>query len=295
MLGKNLAEAEKITGLLGIGLILFAVLIIGGLPLVAAVLYVISDGNPATDVNRAAGTLIGLDPLLTFGLNLAPFVVAFGAIALAVIAVHRRPFRSLITPGPRVRWRRIAQGCAAWLAVSVVLTVLEALLFPGRYSLTLDLPRLLPFTLVALVLLPLQTSAEELFFRGYLLQGLGLLNRQPLVLALLSGLLFAIPHAANPEVSADFWLVMGFYFAFGAALAWITLRDSGLELALGVHAANNLFTALFANFKGSALETPALFTATGFTPWFNLVGTVTGLVALGLVFVRKPCSSATSP
>ena len=26
-------------------------------------------------------------------------------------------------------------------------------------------------------------------------------------------------HGANPEVSADFWLVMAFYFAFGAGMA----------------------------------------------------------------------------
>src|SRR5712692_5992992 len=88
---------------LGIGFILFATLFIGGLPLVAAVVYVGLDGNPATDVNRATGALIGVDPAITLAVNLASFVVAFAAIALTVRLIHRRPFITLVTPGRHIR------------------------------------------------------------------------------------------------------------------------------------------------------------------------------------------------
>ena len=273
--------------LLGIGVILFAVFFIGGLPLVAVVVYMLSDGNPATDFNTTTGALVGLDPLVSFVLNLLPFVAAFVAIAAVVVVIHRRPFRSLVNPFQSVRWRRIGQGFAAWLAIAAVTTGIEAAIYPGRYALTLDLPRLLPFALAALLLLPIQSASEELFFRGYALQGLGLLSRQPLALAVLSGLLFAIPHTANPEVAVDFWVVIAFYFVFGAAMTLITLVDNGLELAVGVHTANNIFTALFANFKGSALETPAMFTASGFSPWFNLLATIMGLWIFCLIFAPR--------
>ena len=63
--------------------------------------------------------------------------------------------------------------------------------------------RWLPFVLAALLLTPLQCAAEELVFRGYVLQGLGRLLRNPLVLVVLSGLLFAIPHLLNPEVDGE--------------------------------------------------------------------------------------------
>ncbi len=273
--------------LLGIGVIVFAVFFIGGLPLVAAVIYMLSDGNPATDFNTTTGALVGMDPLLNFVLNLVPFVVAFVAIGFVVVYIHRRPFRSLVNPLPSIRWGRIAQGFITWLGIAAVTTGIESIVFPGRYALTLDLPRLLPFAIAALLLLPIQSAGEELFFRGYMLQGLGLLNRQPLALAVLSGLLFAIPHGANPEVASDFWVVMAFYFIFGAGMTLVTLLDNGLELAIGVHAANNIFTAIFANFSGSALETPAIFTGSGFSPWYNLVSTAVGIWIFCLIFAPR--------
>jgi hypothetical protein len=150
---------------------------------------------------------------------------------------------------------------------------------------------------MALALVPIQTSAEELLFRGYLLQGLGRLTRQPIVLAVVSGLLFALPHFFNPEVAVNFWAVMAFYFSFGAAMTWITLRDGSLELALGVHAANNLFGTLLASYAGSALEAPAIFTAAGFNPWYNLISGLLALLAFYLVIFQpwKPRALAARP
>ena len=277
--------------LLGSVLIAFATIFVGGLPLAAAVVYVSLDGNPATDVNLTTGALIGVPPAISLAFTLLPFVVAFGAILFTARVIHRRPAASLVAPGRPIRWGRILQGFGAWLIVAAVVTLVEALIFPGRYSLTLDLGRLLPFAVVAVLLFPIQSSAEELFFRGYLLQGLGLRTRNRLLLAGLTGLVFAGLHIENPEVGSEFWLVMGFYFVFGMALALFALRDNGLELALGVHAANNLFTALVANFKGSAVDSPSIFTAAGFTPWYSLLSTVVGLGALYLVFfVRRRAS-----
>jgi membrane protease YdiL (CAAX protease family) len=272
---------------LGLGLIAIATLFIGGVPLAVAVIYVGSDGNPATDVNLSTGAITGIAPALSLAVTLFPFIMAFIAILLVVQFIHGRPAASLVAPGRPIRWGRLAQGFAAWFVVAAAVTVVEAVLFPGRYSLTLDLEQLLPFAVVAVLLFPLQSSAEELFFRGYVLQGLGLRVRSPLLLAIITGLIFALLHIENPEVGSEFWLVMGFYFVFGVALALFTLRDNGLELALGIHAANNLFTALFANFKGSAVESPSIFTASGFTPWYSLVSTLVGLAVLYFVFFRR--------
>jgi membrane protease YdiL (CAAX protease family) len=161
---------------------------------------------------------------------------------------------------------------------------LEALTHPGRYALTLELPRFVPFALLALVLVPIQSSAEELLFRGYLLQGFGLRLRSIWVLSLLSGLIFGLPHLFNPEAGVHFWWMGLYYVSIGAALAFITLRDGRLELALGMHAANNLFTALFANYSGSVLPTPAVFTARSVDPPFAFLTLLAGLLLFVLVF-----------
>jgi hypothetical protein len=80
---------------------------------------------------------------------------------------------------------------------------------------------------------------------------------------------------------------MGYYFAFGFFLAWVSLKEAGLETALGVHAANNLYGGIVVNFEGSALPTYSLFFTTHFDPTYNLL---TGIAAMGifyLVSIRK--------
>jgi membrane protease YdiL (CAAX protease family) len=273
---------------LSVGLILFATLILGALPLTVGVVMVRLDGNPATDVNFTNGSLIGVPPALSLALVMLPFAAGLAALLVCVPVFHRRPARTLVTPGGPVRWGRVLAAAGVWAALVGLMALVESVLYPGRFAFTPDLPRLIPFALVALLVMPLQTSAEELFFRSYLLQWLGLRLRQPLVLSALSGLAFAVPHSANPEVGADFWPVMAFYFIFGFALAVVTLRTQGAEVALGVHAGNNLFTAIFANFTGSALQTPSLFTASGFSPWYNLIATAVALGVLVTAFGRRP-------
>ena len=181
-------------------------------------------------------------------------------IYLAVRFIHRRPFRTLITPARSIAWGRLFQGFGAWFVLAGLMSVLEALLYPGRYVWTLDLKRFIPFVFLALILVPIQTSAEEFFFRGYILQGVGLRVRNIWILTIVSGVLFMVPHLLNPEASVNYALMGVYYFSMGAFLAYITLRDGRLELALGVHAANNLFSTLFANYTVTVIPSPSLFT-----------------------------------
>ena len=62
-------------------------------------------------------------------------------------------------------------------------------------------------------------------------------------------------------------------------LATVVLRDGRLELAIGLHAANNVFLALVANYEGSALVTESIFTAHELDPSYALVTLVLGGLA----------------
>ncbi len=272
---------------LGVGLVFFMAFIIGALPLLTAVLLTQVDNNPLTDYDRVTGMLIGVDPLLTFTLLMCSFVALFLGLVVVVGLLHRRRPVTLVTPGRPINWGRVAQGLVVWVLLIALISLIEAVVFPGRYRLTFDLGRWLPFAVAAVVLVPIQATAEELFFRGYALQGLGLLTRGPLLLAVGTALPFALLHFANPEVGQNFWLVMGYYFLFGVGMALITLRDNSLELAIGVHAGNNLFGALLANFEGSALQTPAIFTADGFDPLFSFTSAIV-VMSLFYVLIFKP-------
>ncbi len=209
---------------------------------------------------------------LTFLLMLAGFAfLLFGTWGVNRF-LHGRSVKSLTTPFDRVRWKRILLGAALWLVAMTIVALVEALLYPGRYVANPSPVSVLPYFLVALVFIPIQTSAEEYFFRGYLLQATGRLLRQPVLLAALNGILFVLPHLANPEVGVmGFFLSVLFYGLMGFFFAYVTLRTQTLELALGIHAANNFFTSVFANYQTSALKTESFFFIQTLDPIYGLI------------------------
>jgi len=79
------------------------------------------------------------------------------------------------------------------------------------------------------------------------------------------------------------------YPLIGILLATIALRDGRLELAIGLHAVNNVFLALIANYEGSALTTESIFTARELDPVYSLVTMIIGtLVFRWWMFRRAP-------
>lgn len=275
---------------LGVIVIFLAWQVVGAIPAILLVGWYVVDGNPNTDFGSYGP--IGGDETLVFVVSMLASVFFLLGIFLAVRYIHARPFRTLITPAPVVGWRRLGQGFLVWFLIVALLSVLEAWLYPGRYVLTFDLGRFIPFLFLALVLIPIQTSAEEFFFRGYLLQGLGLRLRNPWVLSAISGLLFGSMHILNPEFQLNPPLLFLYYFLMGAAPAYVTLRDGRLELALGFHAANNLFAALFANYEVTVMPSPSLFTIQTQDVVFSVLAACVGLLVFVLIFVgpwrRRP-------
>lgn len=234
--------------------------------------------------------LVGAEPLVDFvAVNFSIFMMLAG-LAIAVKGIHRRALLALITPEARVNWRRLAQGAKVWLVIAAAITVTEHLLFPGRYYWSFNPERFALFLGLVLLLTPLQCAAEELVFRGYAMQGFGLLTRRPALIAIASSLVFTAPHLLNPEVARHGLLIMAAnYFAIGMLLATVTLRDGRLELAIGLHAANNVFLALAANYEGSALATESVFTARELDPVYSLASLTAGaFVFHWWIFRRTP-------
>jgi hypothetical protein len=117
------------------------------------------------------------------------------------------------------------------------------------------------FTLVviSLLFLPLQTSFEELLFRGYFMQGLGVLAKNRWFPLLVTSVVFGLLHGANPEVDKLGNQIMIFYIGTGLLFGITTLMDEGTEIALGMHAANNIIAALFVTTDWMAFQTAALY------------------------------------
>jgi membrane protease YdiL (CAAX protease family) len=131
---------------------------------------------------------------------------------------------------------------------------------PQSFRLTPDIGRSLLFLPIALLLVPLQSAFEEVATRGQLMQGLiRLAPAKPYLALLLTSGIFAAMHLMNTEVQAyGAGLMLLHYFTFGAVLGAFALMDEGLELSIGIHAGNNLFSLCLVSYPESSLETPAL-------------------------------------
>ena len=274
--------------LFGFAVVLFFWFVLGSLVPVALVFVAMFDGDPATSIDMTTGFVSGIDPMVNFvSLNLS-FVVMIAGLLLTVKFVHKRPFRSLITPFKRLNRTRLLQGFVVYLLLVALSSIVEYLTAPDIYTFTLDWQRFLPFVLLILLFTPIQTTAEELFFRGYLLQTTGHFSRNFVALSLFNGFIFMVPHLTNPEVSSGPLLLSLYYWGIGAFFAFITLRDNGLELAIGAHAANNMYAAIFANYTNSVLPTDSIFTVTELNPLFGLLSFVVIAALFYLVLLRQP-------
>lgn len=273
--------------------IIFIWLFIGSLPVVALMAYVEMDADPSTGFSETGFT--GISVLLEFLVTMSSFIPFFVATLLAVRFIHERRLKTLITAAARIRWNRIFAGAAVWFCIAALIATVESLLYPGRYALTFQPVALLLFAVFALILIPIQTSAEEVFFRGYLLQWMGLRLKNIWLLSLLNGILFFLPHAANPEMAANSLLVGLGYFAIGFFFTLITVKDNGMELALGAHASNNMFAALFANYTVTSLPSPSLFTVQILDPVYSLISLMIGQIVFYMIFFYPTRSGIAKP
>ncbi|MGB9632236.1 MAG: lysostaphin resistance A-like protein [Chloroflexaceae bacterium] len=232
-------------------------------------------------------------------LGLALLLLSFAPMLLMTLLVnrwlHQRPAATLFRPDGRLNWRRIGLGAALWAALAGVAVAVEAILYPGRYALNTALVENLPLLLVGLLLIPLQTSAEEVFVRGYLLQATGRLTRNPLLLSVINGALFTLPHLANPEAAGQLLAAALVWFTFGVLFTLVTLRSGSLDYALGMHAGNNLFSFAIAGYESGALPASSLFIASELDAVYAFVSLAAAALAAYWIFQRLESRRLAAP
>jgi len=219
-------------------------------------------------------------PITMLLVAMLPFPFALVGLWAGLRFLHGRSFRSLITPWERVNWKRLLFSAAGWFVLSGLVDVVLAFMQPGNYVFSFDWRRSLPYFVLAFLLIPVQTSTEELLFRGYLPQSLSLLTKGIWLPLIVPALVFGFLHGTNPEVGMyGMALMLPTYVLMGLMLGWITLRSQSLELALGLHWANNLYAGVVVTFQGSSLTSPAIFSIQQFDP---LAATIGLLLSMGV-------------
>ncbi len=122
---------------------------------------------------------------------------------------------------------------------------------------------------ITLLLTPLQVIGEELLFRAIILKIIikdydALKNKNKtlllsILISLIVGIIFIIPHLYNPEVDSNFLSAISYYLLFGSLATFSIIATSGLEVAIAIHLANNFAITFISTYENSALTSIPLF------------------------------------
>jgi membrane protease YdiL (CAAX protease family) len=246
--------------------------------------------------SRVLNKILAISPTV-YALILLTFPATLVLLYVGQKHILKRSILSLHTAASRFRWFRVFQSILiTWGIFAALAAVLH---FTGVKPLTLtfDASRFFIYAAISLCLIPLQSATEEIVFRGYLNQAFENVLNNKWIAFVITSLMFMALHLSNPEAlsgaeSGILPIVMSSYFFFGFACCLMVWMDDGLESAIGVHAANNTFAAVFINYEGSVLPTPSIFQIQTLPVLDSLLTIVTlGLVLIALWYSRpKPVS-----
>lgn len=223
-------------------------------------------GRPGqfSSYSAAARRYENVEGLVATHLALASLTLV--VLLLARFLNHRRP-RWVWSVQPGMRWRFLLLVA---LVAAVVLNLTQ-ILVRGVHPWHLHAPpHWWVWMLAILVTAPLQALAEEVFFRGYLvncLTGMGL-NSWFAVVG--SALVFALAHGTQ-----NLWLFVD-RFAFGLLAGLLVVITGGLEAGIAAHAVNNVFAFGYAVFQGGAAHARGI-TAMG---WVDAAWDVAGFATV---------------
>jgi len=232
---------------------------LGVIPLFIAAYYESDDLGELIKSSESAFGDLGINSNLYLLVMLLTFVFGLVFLLFSVKKIHVRSIRSLITSRDKVDWNRVIFGFSMWFLLSLLSLVVDYAISPEHYVFNFKPEPFLILVVIAFVFMPLQTSFEELLFRGYLMQGIGVWFKNAAVPFLFTSIVFGLIHGSNPEVEKLGYIILVYYIATGFLFGIVTLMDEGSELALGMHAANNIVASIFVTVSWSAFQTDALF------------------------------------
>ena len=262
--------------------------VIGSIPLLGFMLMPVAEQgfDPEAIEALSKGVLdfesMGISNNLGLFLLLLPFVLGFILFILVMKWFHNRNWIEVINGMKRIRWVKFFTGYFIWFALSACFLLISCYLNPSDFEFQFNWSTFWPLMLISLFIIPIQSSYEEIFFRGYLAQGFAVWTGSRITAILAPALLFGLMHAFNPEVQEyGFWLMMPQYIGFGIIFGLASTLDDGIESAMGAHAANNTFLSMFLTAEASALQTNAVLKQTNVHPETD----VFSLLLFGILFL----------
>lgn len=173
--------------------------------------------------------------------DLFAFLSLIVVMAVVIRLTHQRGLATLIGDA-RLARQDVVRALLAAVTMHLVLEFVLPVGAEGARIVSLSHWLLyLPWALLALLV---QTSAEEMFYRGYLQQQLAARFPNPLVWMVVPNLAFAWVHWNNADTYAQQVQYVVWAFVFGMLASDLTARSGTLGAAIGYHFANNIFAFL---------------------------------------------------
>jgi hypothetical protein len=107
------------------------------------------------------------------------------------------------------------------------------------------------------------------------MQGIYLLARSRIVALVVVTTIFVLIHLANPEFNRDYATGAALYATISVLLGLSAVLDDGLEVPIGLHAANNFFLVVIISSPEGSFSTPSLYSAElavlmASSPWLDM-------------------------
>jgi len=226
------------------------------------------------DLNASTLTnfkLLGINSNLGLFLMTLSFVAGLIAFLLLIKPLHGRSIKDSLTGRNKFDFNRFFFAIAIWGGLMIVSFIISYTMNPDDYTIQFDANQFIILFFISIIFITLQATFEEVFFRGYLQQGLAVLTKNAWIPLILTSILFGALHMSNPEVKEYGVAVMlPQYVLLGLIFAICVIMDEGLEIAIGVHVINNVLGSLLVTHDSSVLQTASIFRAKVVDPVFSL-------------------------
>lgn len=243
---------------------------------VAVPAFMLMDPDYSMQVARGTAAALDTQRPVSVLVSMLSITLLLPAVLLAMLFLGMRPIGGIWSVTARMRWglfgRLFVNSVLAIAVMNLVGISVSVFLEPTTAPAVVanetayDARATLLSMLFVLFLVPLQSTAEEVIFRGLFMQVLGAWLRNPWFAILLPSIGFASLHIY------DVWglLAVGL---LGAVSAWLTWRTGGLEAAIAIHIVNNYvaFGIMASGFTGKTAQT------VGDGSLAGLIGQIAGL------------------
>ena len=185
------------------------------------------------------------------------FVPIWFGVWVAMKFIHHVPMKVLLGSSNKLNLQLLFKGFLAMLFLGIgIETLLQFIPVVSRYvyyepNKVLFLSDWIKWLLPIILFIFIQSAAEELVFRGYLLQTIWSKNANYFYAIICPSLIFGLLHFDTQSYGINAWYYCFNTFVVGCLLCLVTLHTGNIALAFGLHWGGNTVSLVVFGINGN--------------------------------------------